>query len=440
MAYPTSILFDRKPGVIPPAEQIQLYSQLKHEYKAKNINKIVSKAEKAVFEAIKALKKLPADKALEKVCPNALASIRKVRPVGPRRMWKVINPALFRERLEGAFLGRMAGCTLGAPVEFWEVEKMERLAKEYKVAFPPINYWPDAHDRLGIRYRVSKREEYTLKKMNGVPVDDDIVYTLIGLLILEDHGPDFTTADVGRAWLKYLPMACTAEDIALKNLKKGVPADKAGEVENPYCEWIGADIRSDPWGYVAPAWPEKAAELAYRDAYLSHRREGVYGEMYFAAAISAAFAVDDPVEALKIGLAEIPAGSAMADGVKWALKIAPRIKNYKQARAAVDKEFLGMHKVHTINNAALTIFGITIGRKNFTKVISETVAMGMDNDCTAATAGSIVGAVVGKKGIPAHWYKPFNNRVKSYFYGNPVYKYDDLIKRFMKQAGRVYDA
>ena len=87
----------------------------------------------------------------------------------------------------------------------------------------------------------------------------------------------------------------------------------------------------------------------------------------------------------------------------------------------------------------LTIFGITIGGKNFTKVISETVAMGMDNDCTAATAGSIVGAVVGKKGIPTRWYRPFHNKVKSYFYGNPVFKIDDLIQRFMKQAGRVAD-
>jgi len=436
MAYPTSIIFDRKPGVIPPAEQIQLYSQLKHEYGAKGIDKIIRRAEKAVFDAVRALKKLPAGTKE----PNALSAIQKARPAGPRRLWKSIDPAVFRERLEGALLGRMAGCTLGAPVEFWDVVKMERMAKEYKVAFPPVNYWPDAHDRLRVRYNVSKIEEYTLKKMNGVPVDDDIVYTLIGLLILEDYGPRFTTADVGRAWLRYLPMACTAEDIALKNLKKGVPADKAGEVDNPYCEWIGADIRSDPWGYVAPGWPEKAAELAYRDAYLSHRREGVYGEMYFSAVIAAAFAVNDPVEALKIGLSEIPAKSAMADGVKWALKISPRIRNFKQAREIVEKEFTGMSWVHTIINACLTILGITIGKKDFTKVISQTVAMGMDNDCTAATAGSIVGAVVGKKGIPARWYKPFHNKVKSYFYGNPVFKIDDLIKRFMKQADSVFKA
>ena len=82
---------------------------------------------------------------------------------------------------------------------------------------------------------------------------------------------------------------------------------QAAELENPYLNWIGADIRSDPWGYAAPGWPEKAAEIAYRDAYVSHRRNGIYAAMYFSAAISAAFTVNDPVDALKIGLEEIPA-------------------------------------------------------------------------------------------------------------------------------------
>ncbi len=62
---------------------------------------------------------------------------------------------------------------------------------------------------------------------------------------------------------------------------------------NPYCEWIGADIRSDGWAYAAPGWPELAAEFANRDARLSHRWNGIYGEMFFSAAISAAFATSD---------------------------------------------------------------------------------------------------------------------------------------------------
>ena len=103
--------------------------------------------------------------------------------------------------------------------------------------------------------------------------------------------------------------------------------------------------------------------MAYRDAFLSHRRQGIYGEMFFAAAVSAAFAVDDPVEALQIGLTEIPGNCALHKAVRWALRVAPEIKDYKQARQAVEERFKGMHPVHTINNACLTVWGITIGER-----------------------------------------------------------------------------
>jgi len=75
--------------------------------------------------------------------------------------------------------------------------------------------------------------------------------------------------------------------------------------------------------------------------------------------------------------------------------------------------------VHISLNACLSTFGLLIGGTDVTKVISETVAMGDDNDCTAATACSIVGAIVGTKGIPEHWYKNFNGKVHSYKRGYP---------------------
>jgi ADP-ribosylglycohydrolase len=285
---------------------------------------------------------------------------------------------------------------------------------------------------------LSLRKAYTRGGLAGVPVDDDTIYTLLGLLIAEEHGPDFSTADVGKSWLKHLPYACTAEDVALRNLKRGIPAARAATINNPFCEWIGADIRSDPWGYLAPGWPERAAELAYRDAYLSHRRQGIYGEMFFAAAIAAAFAVDDPVEALQIGLTEIPRDCALQKAMRWALRVAPDIKNYQQARAAMDARFKDMDFVHTINNACLTVWGITIGKKNITRVLGETVAMGMDNDCTAATAGSIVGAVVGRKGIPPKWYQGFGDTIHSYLIDKKRFSIRDVFRRFAKLARRIH--
>ncbi len=292
MAYPNI------PDLSALAENLELYAQLKHEYGAKQAGPILRKAERDLKTALRDLKALPVDKDLAKREPNALSAIRRLRPEGIRRMWSSVDEELYRDRLEGALLGRFAGCTLGAPVEFWDVDRMESWAAETGHSFPPVDYWPAIPEPNILRYNMSRRDAYTKPGIDGVPVDDDITYTLLGLLILEDSGRDFTTDDVAKAWLKYLPMACTAEKVALDNLRAGAAVGNAGGKDNPYCEWIGADIRSDPWGYAAPGWPEKAAELAYRDAYISHRRQGIYGEMYFSAVIAAAFALDDPVEAL----------------------------------------------------------------------------------------------------------------------------------------------
>ena len=430
--------YPKCPDYLSKARELSLYAELKAEYGSKGIEPVLQEAYKAMEKARKKLARLPVDKALAKKEPNSLGAIKKLRPKGPRRIWESTDDSAFLDRLEGALIGRMAGCTLGAPVEFWSIERMEHLAKENGEAFPPVDYWKTVPDPDGLRYEMSKRSAYTRPGLKGVPVDDDIAYTLLGLLIVEDHGVEFTVEDVGKAWLKYLPYACTAEEAALKNLKKRIPAKKAGVIANPFCEWIGADIRSDPWGYMAPGWPERAAKMAYTDAYISHRRQGIYGEMYFSAAIAAAFTVDDPVDALKIGLTEIPKDCALAKAVRWALRVAPKIKNYKQARTAMEKKFVGMNDVHTINNACLTIWGITIGGTDFTRVISETVAMGMDNDCTAATAGSIVGACIGMKRIPKHWSKGFDNTVHSYLIKRKKFTLSGLVKRFARQAKRAH--
>lgn len=419
-------------------EQVELVAKLKTEYGATGVSSILSESRKSLRSALARLKKLPGDPNLASREPNNLGGIQGLRPAGPRRLWARFDRTEYADKLEGALLGRMAGCTLGAPVEFWSIEKMAALAKENGEAFPPSGYWSRVPEPGLKRYGVSPREDYTSKGMSGVPVDDDIVYTLLGLLIMEQYGPEFTVEDVGEAWLKFLPYACTAEDIALRNLKKGVAAARVGAKDNPFCEWIGADIRADAWGYMAPGWPERAADLAYRDAYLSHRRQGIYGEMFFAATIAAAFEADDPLEAVRIGLTEIPRGCALARAIKWALRIAPDIGDHVDARRVVESRFAEMSHAHTINNACLTVLGLAMGGTDFSKVIGTIVAMGMDNDCTAATAGSIVGAVVGKEGIPEHWYSKFDNTIHSYLKGRKKFSISGVLKRFTKQARVVH--
>ncbi|MGE5528357.1 MAG: ADP-ribosylglycohydrolase family protein [Patescibacteria group bacterium] len=427
--------------IIPPlralVERIEEYARLKHEWGARGVEDLLGRAESLLAGIMRDLEGLPPDADAARREPDDLASIRALRPDGPRIMVSSIGQAAYREKLEGALLARLAGCTLGAVVEGWPVEEMEKWAAEIGDPFPPLHYWTRAKDPSRLRYETSACREYTRGGMHGVPADDDIVYTLLGLLIAEEYGLDFTTEDVGRAWLKYLPMACTAEDVALRNLKAGMGALEAAEAGNPYCQWIGADIRADPWAYLAPGRPEEAAGMAYRDAYLSHRRNGIYGAMFFAAAGAAAFAAADPLEALRIGLTEIPRDCDLAREIAWALSVCRDMRDYRDARRAVDERFAGMSPVHTINNACLTVFGLSIGGADVSKVISQTVAMGLDNDCTAATAGSIAGAIAGARGVAPHWSKGFEDRIRTYLAGAEEFGIQDVVERFARLARGV---
>ena len=275
------------------------------------------------------------------------------------------------------------------------------------------------------------RHSYQKHEMHSAPVDDDLTYTQLALLILEEYGPDFTTEDVGRAWVKYLPFACTAEEIALNNLRAGIPALEAAEKDNPFRQWIGAAIRSDGFGWAAAGDPERAASMAWRDARLSHRRNGIYGEMFLAAAQSAAFAVDDPLDAVRIALTEIPKDCLLHRDVEWALSHCGEVRDCYDARRLVDERFPGMHIVHTNNNLCLVVFGLALARGDLVRGLSQTVAMGLDSDCTAASAGSILGAVLGKKAIPPYLYERFRDTMETYLLGCGTFSMSDMARRYL---------
>jgi hypothetical protein len=64
--------------------------------------------------------------------------------------------------------------------------------------------------------------------------------------------------------------------------------------------------------------------------------------------------------------------------------------------------------------------------------------MGYDNDCTAATVGSLVGAVIGGKNIPDHWHTPFRNRCRSYINGHEWFRIHDVCRRFARVAEATF--
>ncbi|MBS7609051.1 ADP-ribosylglycohydrolase family protein [Candidatus Bathyarchaeota archaeon] len=374
--------------------------------------------------------------------PLELEAIKAMRPIG----LKVIQapPRLSEEelydRLYGGWLGRCAGCLLGKPVEGWSREKIERYLR-LADAYPLSNYFP-AIKPVPVGYPPRMADSpCLLGNIDSMPRDDDIDYTMIGLHILETYGASFRTEDVGEAWLSNLPYkkVYTAERVAYRNLINGLKPPKTALYRNPYREWIGAQIRADIWGYVTPGFPELAAELAYKDAILSHVKNGVYGEMFVSSMISAAFTTKDVEEIVSIGLSMIPARCRLAEAVKDVVEWSRRYRDWRDTWTLIMQKYGHYHPVHVINNAALVLMGLLYGKGDFEKTITISVMGGLDTDCNGATAGSILGIMLGAKGLPSKWTMPLRDVVHSEMAGFEGSRISNLARRTLIVAKRMMD-
>ena len=348
-------------------------------------------------------------------------------------------------KIHGGLLGRFAGMMLGKPLEgTWPAAQIWRyleLADAYPLRdyVPLLEPFPDGFPRPFW----SRWHDTTRGNITRVVQDDDVEYTLAALLILQQHGFDFTPADVGQFWLDNFAYGrvFTAERVVYRHLVNGVAAEVAGALHNPHREWIGAQIRADVYGYVCPGDPRRAAALAYQDASLSHRRNGVYGAMWVAAMVAAAFVLDEPEAIIRAGLAEIPPHSRLHEAVEkvigWVKQEPTWEDAFRQIREFNNRYYnadVGENWIHTIPNACLVALGLLVGAEDFSAGVGTAVSCGWDTDCNGATVGSILGVMLGAESIPPHWTTPLHDEIESYIPGQNGRTISDLAQQIYKLA------
>lgn len=391
---------------------------------------------------------LTINKKLESLSPSAdfrykepldLEEIRRQRPAGPRKVDLNLTDEQLHEKIYGAWLGRCVGCMLGKPVEGWTREKIREYL-ELADVYPLTNYVPEVVPHpAGYEMKEDAYGNAVLGKITCAARDDDLDYTVMNLHVLERWGQSFTTDDITETWLTHMPfkMTYTAERAAYRNLVNDLKPHESAIHRNPYREWIGAQIRADVWGYVTPGRPELAAALGYRDATLSHVKNGIYGEMFVAAMISAAFATNDVDEIVLAGLSEIPEGSRLAEAVRDVLKWKRQCPTWEEAWNKVMSKYGSYSWIHTINNAALVLLGLVYGEQDFEKGIAISVMSGLDTDCNGATCGSILGTILASNKLPSKWTDPLNDQLKTAVFGFLDCRISDLAKRTFLVAKKL---
>ncbi len=349
------------------------------------------------------------------------------------------SPIFLENRILGGWLGRAAGCLLGKPVE-----KIPRQA--IKEMLLSNGTWPirEYITEMGIPQFLL--QQYPWNKHNGreslkenivcMIEDDDMNYPMLNLHILETYGKNFDSEHVGRTWLAMLPVLSTftAERVAYVNSLSGIRPPQTALQRNPYREWIGAQIRADIWGWALPAQPFRAAELAWRDASLSHVRNGIYGEAFFAAAIAGSFDRDDIREIVGNALKFIPPQSRLAEAVRYVLALPVEKVSWEETVNLLYDKYGSYHWVHTINNAALVVAALLSSDNDFGRAICNVVMGGWDTDSNGATVGSIMGTMLGSDKLPHQWIEPLHDRIRTSLKGFDNATFSDLARRTVRVA------
>ncbi len=368
--------------------------------------------------------------------PSTIAEIKALRMTAPEL--PALDEDSLKSKILGAWMGRICGCLLGKTVEGIRTNELIPFLKETD-NYPMHRYIlrGDINDDILNKYKYRFASRCYADEVDGMPVDDDTNYLVMAQKVIEKYGRDFTPYNMSRAWLALQgkDAYCTAERVAYCNFVKGFEPPESAVYKNPYREWIGAQIRGDYFGYINPGDPETAADMAFRDASISHVKNGIYGEMFVSAMIAAASCTDDIHTIIWSGLAQIPRTSRLYEAI---------VDVINEYNGGISREdcFADIHKrydeytvhgwCHTIPNAMIVAASLLYGEGDYGRSVCMSVETGFDTDCNGATVGSVLGMAKGVACIGDEWTAPIHDTLHTSIFGVDTVKISDLVEKTLK--------
>lgn len=364
--------------------------------------------------------------------PNEIDKILELRKPFELKM----QAGNIEDRMLGGWYGRICGCLLGKPIEGIRSCELEAVCK--MIGNYPLNRYLEREDISNDICKVyPKMWSVYSKDMREMPADDDTNYMLIALELLKRHGRDFTSKNVADLWLdsQTINCYCTAEHIAYINFLKGYNPPDSARYKNAFREYIGAQIRADVFGYVNPCEPEAAAEMGWRDARISHIKNGIYGEMWVSAMIAAAYGSSDRLGIIRRGLAEVPSTSRLYEAVEAVCTGYENGVSEKECFGSIATrwdEYQGYDWCHTVANAEIVAASLLYGEGDYGKSICMAVSQGFDTDCNGATVGSVLGVVLGYEKLPREWTDRINDTLCTTLFGKSKVSVKECARQCME--------
>lgn len=318
----------------------------------------------------------------------------------------VPDAASLDDRIRAGWLGQLVGAAAGTALEGYTAESLAR-------AFGPID-----------RY-VRPPNTY----------NDDITFEIAFLEAFAAKGHEVNGVDIAANWTGMIPMGWSAEGIALDAIRRGVLPPDCGRVDNPFDEWIGAQMRGVICGMAAPGRARAAARLAWTDAELSHAGNGILGEIFNAVLAARAFVTRDVRALLDEAIALMPEATEYGQAVRHAHAACIGAASWREAWAACDARWFEYNWIHVLPNAAAQVVGLWWGEGDFDRTLEVTCGIGHDVDCNAAQMLGVLGIMHGTASISPRWSDPLlAGDIVTYMRRPAAIPFDNLVSMTVKAA------
>lgn len=231
--------------------------------------------------------------------------------------------------------------------------------------------------------------------------NDDLDLQLLWLEVLQKKGLTIRSQDLADAWDKQCWYPFSEYGLFLKNYERAIMPPTSGWFNNPlFKEGEGCPIRSEIWAMIFPGYPAKAAEYAEMDGVLDHADASVWIEQYYAAMEADAFYQEDILTLIRKHLHYLPEGSKARNCVNLVLACYEKDSNdWLKARTKLLRKYAHNEFTNSVPNLGLVILALLYGGGNLDKTINIAFRSGYDADCTCATAGALLGIVLGASRI-----------------------------------------
>lgn len=311
-----------------------------------------------------------------------------------------INTTLTRQalkdKIKGGWAGQVIGCTFGGPTEFRFQGTMIQ------------DYQPIPWDQNSCQWWYE----------NAPGLYDDVYMDLTFVDVMEQEGIDAPASAHANAFAHAQYMLWHANQAARYNILNGIMPPESGYWENnPHSDDIDFQIEADFAGLMSPGMVNAANEIADRVGHIMNYGDGWYGGVYVASMYALAFVSDDIPYIVNEALKAIPENTTfhqcISDVIHWHNQYP---NDWKQTWFETQKKWSsdigcpdGVFTAFDIDaklNSAYVVIGLLYGEGDYAKTLEIATRCGEDSDCNPATAGGILGTILGYDQIPDYWKDP----------------------------------